>query len=152
MRRFKSLRQLQSFLSVHSPINNLFPLGQHLMKAVHYRPTRDQAFNGARRSVRLSLICPHTTPPRTPQDRVQHVPLARPFATQLTIFVTLRFEVRIDISSPGVVPEKRPSVCRFPQLPLQPGHTRGGDHEPYPNVTASPPRLVRPLPFLWSDH
>ena len=44
MRRFKSLRQVQRFLSVHSPINNLFRVGRHLMKAAHYRRFREQAF------------------------------------------------------------------------------------------------------------
>jgi len=44
MRRFKSLRQVQRFLSVHSPLNNLFPVGRHLMRAAHYRGFRDKAF------------------------------------------------------------------------------------------------------------
>ena len=44
MRRFKSLRHVQRCLSVHSPINNLFRIGRHLMKAAHYRLFRDQAF------------------------------------------------------------------------------------------------------------
>ena len=44
MRRFKSLRHVQRFLSVHSPINNLFRIGRHLMKAAHYRLFRDKAF------------------------------------------------------------------------------------------------------------
>jgi len=44
MRRFTSLRQVQRFLSVHSPINNLFRIGRHLMKAGHYRLFRDKAF------------------------------------------------------------------------------------------------------------
>jgi len=37
MRRFKSARHAQRFLSAHGPINNLFQLGRHLMKATHYR-------------------------------------------------------------------------------------------------------------------
>lgn len=44
MRRFKSLRHVQRFLSVHSPINNLFRVGRHLIKATHYRLFRDQVF------------------------------------------------------------------------------------------------------------
>ncbi len=44
MRRFKSPRHIQRFLSVHSPVNNLFRVGRHLMKAVHYRLFRDKAF------------------------------------------------------------------------------------------------------------
>ena len=44
MRRFKSLRHVQRFLSVHSPINNLFRVGRHLMQAVHYRLFRARAF------------------------------------------------------------------------------------------------------------
>ena len=44
MRRFKSPRHIQRFLSVHGPINNLFRIGRHLMQAVHYRLYRDRAF------------------------------------------------------------------------------------------------------------
>ena len=44
MRRFKSARHVQRFLSVHSPINNLFRVGRHLLKAGHYRLFREQAF------------------------------------------------------------------------------------------------------------
>ncbi len=44
MRRFKSPRQVQCFLSVHAPINNLFRVGRHLMQAAHYRLFRDRAF------------------------------------------------------------------------------------------------------------
>ncbi len=43
LRRFKSLRHVQRFLSVHSPINNLSRIGRHLMKAAHYRLFRDKA-------------------------------------------------------------------------------------------------------------
>ena len=44
MRRFKSPRHIQRFLSVHGPVNNLFRVGGHLMRAVHYRFFRDRAF------------------------------------------------------------------------------------------------------------
>ena len=44
MRRFKSLRHVQRFLSAHSPIDNLFRLGRHLMKATHYLLFRDETF------------------------------------------------------------------------------------------------------------
>ena len=44
MRRFKSARHVQRFLSVHRPINNLFRNGRHLRKAAHYRLFRDKAF------------------------------------------------------------------------------------------------------------
>ena len=44
MAGFKSLRHVQRFLSLHSPINNLFRAGRHLMRAAHYRLFRDQAF------------------------------------------------------------------------------------------------------------
>ena len=44
MRRFKSPRQVQRLLSVHSPFNNLFRMGRHLMKAAHYRLFGEQAF------------------------------------------------------------------------------------------------------------
>src|SRR5215831_4036080 len=44
MRRFKSPRQAQQFLSAHGPINNLFRCGRHQMRAAHYRVFRERAF------------------------------------------------------------------------------------------------------------
>ena len=44
MRRFKSLRQAQRFLSVHAAVQNLFNLGRHLVSAGHYRLLRQGAF------------------------------------------------------------------------------------------------------------
>ena len=44
MRRFKSPRQAQRFLSVHSPVHNLFRVGRHLLRAANYRVLRDRAF------------------------------------------------------------------------------------------------------------
>ncbi len=44
MRRFKSMVQTQRFLSVHGPIQNLFRVGRHHLKAVHHRLLRDRAF------------------------------------------------------------------------------------------------------------
>jgi putative transposase len=40
-RRFKSPGQAQRSLSAHGPINNLFRLGRHHMRAAHYRLFRD---------------------------------------------------------------------------------------------------------------
>jgi len=45
MRRFKSMKQAQRFLSTHGVINNLFRLGRHLMRACHYRMFRTKAFS-----------------------------------------------------------------------------------------------------------
>ena len=45
LRRFKSQGHAQRFLSAHGPINNLFRIGRHLLKAKHYRWFRDQAFD-----------------------------------------------------------------------------------------------------------
>ena len=44
MRRFKSPGQAQRFLAVHAVVGNLFRLGRHLTKAVHYRSLRSAAF------------------------------------------------------------------------------------------------------------
>jgi putative transposase len=44
MRRFKSSRHAQRFLSAHGPINNLFRIGRHLLKATHYRELLDRSF------------------------------------------------------------------------------------------------------------
>ena len=45
MRRFKSQGHAQRFLSAHGPINNLFRVGRHLLKARHYRLFREKAFD-----------------------------------------------------------------------------------------------------------
>ncbi len=45
MRRFKSSGQTQRFLSVHGPIQNLFRVGRHHLKATHHRLLRDRAFD-----------------------------------------------------------------------------------------------------------
>ncbi len=44
MRRFKSTRQAQRFLSTHAAVYNLFNLGRHLISAKHYRFFRQRAF------------------------------------------------------------------------------------------------------------
>ena len=44
MRRFKSAAHTQRFLSVHGPIQNLFRVGRHLLRAVHHRLLRTRAF------------------------------------------------------------------------------------------------------------
>ena len=43
MRRFKSPRQAQAFLTLHGLTQNLFRLGRHLLQAVTYRLLRTQA-------------------------------------------------------------------------------------------------------------
>ncbi len=37
MRRFKSAAHAQRFLSVHGPVQNLFRVGRHLLRAVHHQ-------------------------------------------------------------------------------------------------------------------
>ena len=44
MRRFKSAGQAQRFLTVYGVVGNLFRLGRHLTRAVHYREFRARAF------------------------------------------------------------------------------------------------------------
>ena len=44
MRRFKSAGQAQRFLSIQGEVRNLFRLGRHLTRAVHYRAFRSRAF------------------------------------------------------------------------------------------------------------
>ncbi len=44
MRRFKSKKQAQRFLSVHAAVYNLFNLGRHLVSAEQYRSLRRGAF------------------------------------------------------------------------------------------------------------
>jgi putative transposase len=44
MKRFKSARHVQRFLSAHDQINNLFLLPRHRMPATAYRAERTRAF------------------------------------------------------------------------------------------------------------
>ena len=44
MRKFKSVKQGQRFLSAHAAVYNLFNLGRHLVAANHYRNLRTSAF------------------------------------------------------------------------------------------------------------
>ncbi len=44
MRRFKSARHAQRFLSVHGVVDNLFRVGRHLLRSAHHRLLRTRAF------------------------------------------------------------------------------------------------------------
>ncbi len=44
MRRFKSVRQAQRFVSAHAAVQNLFNLGRHLVVTQHYHDLRVSAF------------------------------------------------------------------------------------------------------------
>ena len=44
MRRFKSMKQAQRFLTAHAAVSNLFNMGRHLIRAQHYRDLRVSAF------------------------------------------------------------------------------------------------------------
>ena len=51
MRKFKSVRQAQRFVSTHAAVQNLFNLGRHLVRAEHYRNLRTGAFGEWERAV-----------------------------------------------------------------------------------------------------
>ena len=51
MRRFKSIRQAQRFVTAHAAVSNLFNLGRHLVRAQHYRNLRISAFDEWSRAV-----------------------------------------------------------------------------------------------------
>ena len=51
MRRFKSVRQAQRFVSAHAAVQNLFNLGRHLVGAQHYLDLRIVAFGEWSRAV-----------------------------------------------------------------------------------------------------
>ena len=51
MRRFKSMRQAQRFVTAHAAVSNLFNLGRHLIGAQHYRDLRVSAFTEWGRAV-----------------------------------------------------------------------------------------------------
>ena len=44
MRRFTSVGHAQRFLSVHGPVQNLFRVGRHVLRAAHHRLLRTRAF------------------------------------------------------------------------------------------------------------
>ena len=54
MRGFKSIEQIQRFLSVHGPLQNLFRVGRSHLRAVHQQLLRDRAFAGWRE---LTCVC-----------------------------------------------------------------------------------------------
>jgi putative transposase len=45
MKRFKSMIQIQRFVTAHAAVSNLFNLGRHLVRAQHYRDLRMNAFS-----------------------------------------------------------------------------------------------------------
>ena len=51
MRKFKSARQAQRFVTAHAAVSNLFNLGRHLVRAQHYRDLRIGAFEEWSRAV-----------------------------------------------------------------------------------------------------
>ena len=51
MRRVKSMRQAQRFVTAHAAVSNLFNLGRHLLRAEHYRDRRISAFDAWSRAV-----------------------------------------------------------------------------------------------------
>jgi putative transposase len=51
MRKFKSVKQAQRFVSAHAAVSSLFNLGRHLVRAQHYRDLRISAFADWERAV-----------------------------------------------------------------------------------------------------
>ena len=51
MRKFKSMRQAQRFVTAHAAVYNLFNLGRHLIGAEYYRDLRTSAFSEWSRAV-----------------------------------------------------------------------------------------------------
>ena len=51
MRKFKSTRQAQRFVTAHTAVQNLFNLGRHLVSANHYQDLRFSAFTEWSRAV-----------------------------------------------------------------------------------------------------
>ena len=51
MRKFKSVKQAQRFVTAHAAVSNLFNLGRHLVRAQNYRDLRIGAFREWSRAV-----------------------------------------------------------------------------------------------------
>jgi putative transposase len=56
MKRFKSPRQLQRFVSIHDPIANLFHIPRHDIASAHHRELRDIAMRTWRDIARLQAV------------------------------------------------------------------------------------------------
>jgi|SRR3954447_14503625 putative transposase len=56
MRRFKSVRQAQQFLSIHTPIHNHFQLRRHRLSASEYRIARDCALATWREATGAAVV------------------------------------------------------------------------------------------------
>ena len=56
MRRFRSVRHAQQFLSIHTPIHNHFQLRRHRLSASEYRIARDGAFATWREATGAALL------------------------------------------------------------------------------------------------
>jgi putative transposase len=56
MRRFKSARHAQQFLSTHSSIHNHFQLRRHCLSANEYRAAREHAFDTWRDATGATLV------------------------------------------------------------------------------------------------
>ena len=53
MKRFKSTRQLQRFVSIHDPIANLFHIPRHDIPSAHHRELRATAMKAWRQIARI---------------------------------------------------------------------------------------------------
>jgi putative transposase len=51
MRKFKSMKQAQRFVTAHAAVSNLFSLGRYLVRTEHYRNLRVSAFSEWERAV-----------------------------------------------------------------------------------------------------
>ena len=58
MKRFKSARHAQRFLSAHDPINNLFRLPRHLMPATRAERSAFQAWHERHQASRIARTGP----------------------------------------------------------------------------------------------
>ena len=56
MKRFKSARHAQRFLSTHSPIHNHFQLRRHRLSATEHRAARARAFTTWREATGMARV------------------------------------------------------------------------------------------------
>ena len=77
MRRFKSAAHAQRFLSVHGPVQNLFRVGRHLLRAVHHRLLRTRSFRVWDEAT-CALLKSRRGPPSLAEPRAESVNLTAP--------------------------------------------------------------------------
>ena len=86
MRRFRSAAHAPRFLAVHGLVLNLFRVGRHLLRAVHYRLLPDRLVAGLAGGD-VCLLSPAKVRPSRDKPRAEVVNLTATIETSFASFV-----------------------------------------------------------------